>query len=253
MFGLNKEMARPKGAFGAPMRAVINWAAQQHGEFTAHDMLPVYQAAGGQRDQTNKYAAYQSFTTALKRIIAPEGRRPSDEQPLVVAKVGTKGRGGAATYKWAAKNRPALASPAPTPTKPSSDVPAGEFDDEPTAQDAPAYKDPEPDLSDDGTGDDEDRSEPDEPDEQRPTGVPSWMPMPDADGTGAQYSMSVIADQEPKLGLTSPFWRDIARAAQNGDDGAAMQAVRSSGPQLTRHKLQVVRAVFQNLGKKTEI
>lgn len=240
------EMPRPKGTFSPALRAALDWASRQTGEFSGREMFRAWRDAGGQPNQPNDTTAYQSFLMLLKKLIAPEGRRPSDQQPLVITKIGQRGDNRYPTiYKWGLRGK----GPAPTAQSQQVQAPAPADDDfgqeEPTQPDAsPFQQQVEPEPEDDDIGME---------DEPAPAKMgPSWLPTPEPDGAGAEYAMSFLSDQG--LGPTSQLWRDVARGVQMGDDGTIMQALRNYKPnQFMKQKLLVTRYIAQQLGKPIDL
>lgn len=82
-----------------PTWAVLDWAAQQTGEFSLKDLFAVYQKAGGEQ-------GYTSFHTTIGHMTAKpwkddQGKYAlSDDRPFAVAKKGSRGAGGATSLRW---------------------------------------------------------------------------------------------------------------------------------------------------------
>ncbi len=246
VFGLD-EMPRPKGSFAPPMKAVINWASQQPGEFTAKDMFRIFRAAGGQPNQPNDTAAYMSFQSAVKRL-KTDGR-PSEDTPLVVSKVGQVGRGGSTVYRWGLKGG-AKSSPNPIDIdQPGATVPGVRQSVKPKppgdwgGQALQALKNHSGD--DEEELDDDDLADPNaEPENERPAGMPSWMPTPDIDGAGAEYAIAKLADNG--IEINNPLWKAVANSETSAE---AINRIRATSPTAYSLKVKVAKGIFQNLGK----
>lgn len=100
-FGLS-EMARTKEE---PIKAVLDWAAQQKGTFTISDLYKVYVANGGRANSEGDNK--QSFTTQIMKLTARfwkdgEKAEVSEKRPLQAVTRGSRGGGGRdpTVIKW---------------------------------------------------------------------------------------------------------------------------------------------------------
>lgn len=82
-----------------PTWAVLDWAAQQTGEFSLKDLFAVYQKAGGEQ-------GYTSFHTTIGHMTAKPWKDDqekyglSEDRPFAIAKRGSRGAGGATSLYW---------------------------------------------------------------------------------------------------------------------------------------------------------
>ena len=95
------EMARPKGE---AIRATLNWAAHQKGEFTVKDLYKVYTANGGRANTAGENL--QSFSTQIMKYVAQpwrdgEAAEVSDQRPILAFHQGSRGAGNPHRMKWA--------------------------------------------------------------------------------------------------------------------------------------------------------
>lgn len=96
------EMARRRD----PAWAVLDWAARQAGDFTVRDAYRVYTAAGGESTEQqfatifNKWVAKYDPASSKERYRDEGSYGLSQRRPIVVTRVGRRGKGGAATYQW---------------------------------------------------------------------------------------------------------------------------------------------------------
>lgn len=212
------EMAKTKGALGAPMRLALSQARSHRDEFTIRDFVAWVEQAGGK-------ASEASIQPAFKRLIAPEGEAPSAEHPLIVTRPGRRGPGGQGFFKYA------------------FDGDAGAAIKTDRAKDAYAalaqqqqQQAPDDDGAEDGVGAGE-----------APVTGPNYLPLPDENGSFAEVSMArlVAAGHGPD----DPMWSEIARL--NSDIEVHAVAKRLP-PQLQRSAVRVGQEIFKNLNKPWE-
>lgn len=88
------EMARTRGE---AMWAVLDWAAQQTGDFTMKDLYKVFQQAGGE----STIQQFHSMVKVAKPWKDDQGKYGvSAQRPFVFSKRGSRGKGGAALLQW---------------------------------------------------------------------------------------------------------------------------------------------------------
>lgn len=205
---LYKEMARTKGAIGPEMRVALA-AARKHGdEFSVKEFCAWLQAAGGKGIPAN-------VNVHLKRLSAPEGTKPTAENPLIVTKPGRQGPGGDGLFRYAFNGEAGAAVKTP---KMASDLEnaraaAKQYDDEESGED----------LS------------------------QNWLPTPDRDSDNyAESSMAKLADAG--MGPDDPFWEEVKEA---DDDMAVHDLIKGSGtlPQYHRAMMVVSKEIFSRLNK----
>lgn len=100
MFALS-EMPRVKEE---PIKAMLDWAAQQKGTFTARQLYNVYVANGGRASALGDN--YGSFRTQLMKMVARPWKDPpkntvSPDRPMLAVKRGSRGAGNPDVIKWA--------------------------------------------------------------------------------------------------------------------------------------------------------
>jgi hypothetical protein len=97
LYRLDEMSAKRKDA----MWAVLDWAAQQQGEFTMKDLFQIFQRNGGGGSITSLHTAIGKMTAenpyfTNRGIDAPL----SDKHPFIMAKRGSRGAGSPNTLRW---------------------------------------------------------------------------------------------------------------------------------------------------------
>lgn len=113
------EMSRARGD---AMWAVLDWAAQQPGDFTYQDLYKIFQAAGG-GSTMQQFHSMVKVAKPWKDDQAKYG--VSEKRPFVFSKRGNRGKGGAAQLSWGLEGPLRTAQPMPTPK--SEDEPEDEM------------------------------------------------------------------------------------------------------------------------------
>lgn len=91
------EMGRTRES---PMWAVLDWAAQQKGQFTLNQLYDIYKKNGGMN-------AFPSFSTNINRELVAKPWEEDQQKfgvsvkrPIVASVRGRRGKGGAGQYEW---------------------------------------------------------------------------------------------------------------------------------------------------------
>lgn len=241
------EMPRPAGSYGKPVMAMLQWAKEQGGrEFTARDLFRVWRQSGGQPNQGDDRKAYASFQTSVRQFIDARGRG-TPEQPIVIVQAGSRGRGGAAVYRWGAARPSQTAAGKPMPGATAFDDmelgPAGAAHTLARQPQAAADADDEemPEMEPNPMGE----PEPEEPEQQSAEDEMDWIPEPTED-TQVGRAMIALNEQDPEklqdLLMAIPDCKTVL--------DAATKAIGMFGRGTTagRHAILIAKQSAANLG-----
>lgn len=216
-FGLS-EMARTAGSLGKYTRAALEKARTSGAEFTSQEFCQWLKDAGA--DNPNP----ASLNTAIKKLAADEGERPSALKPLIIVQQGKRGAGSNKTiFKYV------FDGPAGAPLKvpgqekaPEEEIP---YEDEegdassPTVQQAPKAP-------------------------VRPP-WPQWMPKPERDGSWPESQMFKL--DSSGFGPDHEMWAQIKAAEDDVDVHSIVK--KNLPPQYQRAAITVAQDIFKNINK----